>query len=80
MSKNDISEDTLQNITKGVTFSQSISSIFRVTFSLAVDTIAGQPFKIFAGPGENGARHARPGVGAGFHARPRAVHEPPLQS
>jgi len=38
MSKNDISEDTLQNITKGVTFSQSISSIFRVTFSLAVDT------------------------------------------
>src|SRR5690606_13819806 len=37
MSKNDISEDTLQNITKGVTFSQSISSIFRVTFSLAVD-------------------------------------------
>jgi hypothetical protein len=38
MSKNDISEDTLQNITKGVTFSQSISSIFRVTFSLAVDS------------------------------------------
>src|SRR5690554_8109261 len=43
MSKNDISEDTLQNITKGVTFSQSISSIFRVTFSLAVDSPFYQP-------------------------------------